>query len=778
MPGVGEVSETAPAVRYRLTAEKMANEESLASFLARPVRIMTATVTGGTLITASSFPGSSPVASLLDQWRVTPGVANKLQGYGLFRGTPRVTISVTGSPVMMGTVLFSFCPASTANPEGANYPAAPPWFHVNGRLPLHDAMPGVRCGVEKVETYTIDLPWCLASPVLDIKLTSARDWYIWAQLANLSFRRNDGLTVDPVTFEVYVSYHNVELSQPIVINGATEVEGPWLSSRLKYAASIMSQAAVPFPFITPWAAVTGALGSFAASMGFARSYETAMSIERIDEGGNVSYMSGAPFFGHKLASDPAVATDVSGAFIPLSLPGDTSLSWVCSKWGLIYGAGNGVAPTTGVSVVIAAHPMSTRFSTILTTSPCLTALGFASLPFTYFSGDLEFKFEFESNALVRCRYAIQVIPRGVLTPTTYVGASFFHTTLVDVVGRTEVVIPVKFESANLWERLEQPTSSTSTASFRPRIVVFALDTLPVSQIVGMSTWVRAGPNYKVTMPNAQRLSMWSLAPVAVPPAFKAGGAEEEEMAKLPEAMVVEPAPFPEVHGLCISSYSGPLPKLPVLRTPSPQIHGCNDDASLGMACYGSNVTDLTALARKPTPFFSFDAFTGGTMAFDPLDMEVNGYNAFGPTTSDVILSSYRMPLCHYLRSAYLGYSGGYRLTIFDQSPTAATVIASTYASAPQGALALGNLDYNGMSSLGCTRLPSRTERRVLEFEGRADPPLPFRPGMVVGDVTVNTPLPVFALSGVTKADVFVCGADDYVFHGYVCPPFLYLKTSP
>lgn len=739
MPALGQVSESLPSVRYRLTAEKMAEEESLAAFLARPVRIMTTTVTGSAIVNAKSFSGPATTASpLLDIWRETPGVANKLKGYGLFRGTPKVTITVTGSPQMMGTLLFSFCPASTANPEGANYPPFPPWYQVNGRLPLRDAMPNLRCGVEKVETYTLELPWCLATPTVDLKFPSARDWYFWTEFACLGFRRNDGLTADPIVFEMYVSYHAVELSQPIIISGATDAEGPWLSSRLKYAASIMTQASVPFPFITPWAAITGALGSFAQAMGFARAYETAMSIERLDEAGNVSYMSGAPFFGHKLAYDPAVATDVSGAFIPMAVKGDTSLSWICAKWGLIYGAANGWAPTTG-AITIAAHPMSTRYSTILTSSPCLTSLGFASLPFTFYSGDLEFKFEFESNALVRCRYAIQVIPRGVLAPTTYIGASFFHTTLVDVVGRTEVVVPVKWESANLWERVGQPDSSTSSSSVFPRLVVFALDALPATQVIGMSVWIRAGPAFKLAMPNVQKLSQWSLAPVAAPPAARSAGDDE------------------------------------LLQ--EPDVHGCNDDASLGMACYGTNVTDLTALARKPTPFFSFDAFSANGMAFDPLDLEVNGYNAFGPTATDVALTSFRMPMCHYLRAAYLGYSGGFRLTIFDQSPSPATIIASTVASSPQGTYVAANMDYAGMSSLGCSRLPNRTEKRVLEFEGRADPPLPFRPGMVFGDVTVSTPIPLFGLSGVTKADVFVSGADDFVFHGYVCPPFLYLKPS-
>lgn len=735
MPAVGAQSTAEPPAAYTLRAVKPALDESLSTFLARPVRIFTTTITGAVATNTSSFPGYNGNDSLLQAWRTTPGVSNKLEGYGLFRGTPKITITVTGSPVMMGTALFSFLPAAT-NQTGisVNYPLKAPWFtqaRPGAFRGLRDNLPKLVCAVEEVKTYELSLPWAQSCPAHSL-LTVCHDWYWSVELLGAPFRRNDGLTADPIIFELFVSYESVELSQPIQINGATDVEGPWLSSRLKYASSVMSQASTVFPFVTPWAAITGALGSFAQSMGFARSLELAMSTQRIEVPGNTSFYSGAPFFGQKIADDPAVATDVSGVFIPMTEKGDTKISFVAGKWGLIYA---GLAPVSGgAPLEFQVDPMACGPASTSPVATVVTPLAFVTLPFRWWSGDLEYNLEFESNALARCRYAIQIIPQGAVTPATYTGATFFRTTLVDVVGRTVVNIDAKWQRETFWLFSGGPFTATNTSLLDARMVVYALDPVPAGIQIGLFVRVRAGENFKLAVPSQSLLDFWRLTPYAAPPALKA----EEEF------LVDEPV-----------------------------IHGANEDASLGMSCFGTNHVDLVELSRRAGFIFTSTTMTALGFALDPLDFAINT-TAFGIPGSLITMAKSSLPLHLYLRSAYLGFSGGFRMMIVDRGSSSFDVVLATQPNGTVGRVLAGDTPFGGFYH-GCAFRPtSVSPRDIHEFEGRVDHPAPFRPGFVFGSTNTIAAVPMAIALGLRNAEVWGMGADDFVFHGFLTPPPLYL----
>lgn len=743
MPGLGLEVERERSAKYELRVRTHEENESLGKYLDRPIRIATITVSAGTV---TGWPTTS---SLFELWRAAPGVAAHLKGFGLFRGDPVVTVTVTGSPSMMGTLLVSFMPTATPNLNSdQSFPLVPPLITQAGWRFARANLPHLWCGVEEVKTYEIKLPFPSSNTAL--RTTSSQgvdqDYRMYAELAGRNFRRNDGNTPEPIKFEVYVRYENIELTQPISIQGGSE--GPWLSSRLSYAADVMGAASTVFPFVTPWAAITGAMGKFAASMGFSRPIQVAMSTERIERTGNLSVYSGQPFFGQKLADDPAQATDVSGAFIPFTEVGDTTLSYVTSRPGLVYAW---YAPTDSTRVEIDMDPMVVG---VASPEVQLTPLAFAALPFRFWSGELEATIEFESNALVRCRYAIQVIPADAAMPTSYGGNTFFHTTLVDVVGRTRVKIPVPYYRRQLWDEMGGPYTAVNTLTTSTRLVVYALDALVAPLEIGMYVWIAAGPSFKLAYPTPVRLAAWSLVAYAAPPV--ALGSLPD--ITLPGGSGVLPGGDEEFDGL--------------------ELHGCNEDPSLSMSCFGTNYTDLVALARKPQFLFSATGNTYTNVAFDPHDLHINN-SRFGATATPVLVSSASLPVHMYLRSAYMGFSGGFRMTLINLSATRKPLVVSTYMRKTSGSLNTASTDNAGYSYGGCTVVPSTEEASLVsEFEGRADIPAAFRPGFVFGTTTGITNSPVVVIGGApTDFNVWVSGADDYVFHGFLAPPILYTRGA-
>jgi len=90
----------------------------------------------------------------------------------------------------------------------------------------------------------------------------------------------------------------------------------------------------------------------------------------------------------------------------------------------------------------------------------MTPLAFVSTLFTYWRGELEFKVEFVGNALLRQRAVIYIVPPNEAAPLTYTPGINYLTTLVDIVGRTEVIVKVPFFSSQQFNTIGLPFEGT------------------------------------------------------------------------------------------------------------------------------------------------------------------------------------------------------------------------------------------------------------------------------------------------------------------------------
>jgi len=485
---LNEVNEVVAGARVRYSALPYVPNQQLADFFARPVRVGVISV--GTTIT-DDFGASS----LFRLWSTKVPVANKLAGYQMFRGEPQVTIQFPGNPVYRGGVLISFHPRALRTSIVANEGTEilpPTWFYGTANVVAKLTLPHISLYAEEAASYSVDLPWPGNREAMFI--SNGNDWFPMSMILN-TFVSNAGATVIPMNVGVYVSYKNVELYNAVEIHGETS---GWLSTRVNYVADILGAVGSVVPIVTPWSMLVRGVGSIAAAFGFSRPVSPAMESTHIVTGSSLAYVSGQPDFSEKLALDPAVALDVSGSRFPMSTPEDTRVSFLAGRWGLIardvevqdafFSLGPGaISPYEGGN-----YP--------------LTPLAFVSSFFGRWRGGLKLKFEIVANAFLRQRFAIVVYPPGETIAAVYTGLSSYATTLVDVVGRTEVEVDVPYQNVMPYTLNTEPYQAYGYdfMATHARVKVYALTTLqgmtgtPVE--LRMNVSIRAGDGFELALP--------------------------------------------------------------------------------------------------------------------------------------------------------------------------------------------------------------------------------------------------------------------------------------
>jgi len=584
-----------------------------------------------------------------------------------------------------------------------------PFFTSTDRHCQKYQLPNVVINVEQKATVKQCLPFPLNRPYLDLANANIGLWSLNSTTVN-PVRLNSQLTPAIMDFEVYMAFKDVELYAPVQVQSG-EVSSSVIDAGMDYVKMLLRTAKPMFQYTSVWQMIGRSARSVAEAMGFSRPLLVPSIVHVDKDRGSMCYVSGAPDFSEKLSLDPRVSMDVSGARIPLCKEGDTNIKEITSKWGLV----------ARDIVVDRSYEVRPTISLASGTTFHTTPLAFASLPFNFWRGIIDFKFEFVSNALLRTRYAIVVVPPGSTSPASYVPGITYETFLVDVVGRTEAIISVPYYNSDTFTSMS-PLSTSSLLSNFTRLVVFCIDVVQgqtgTPTNLPYNVFVRAGKDFELAVPLGSVLKQY----------------------------VVTQS------GESSSAGSG----------------------ESSVATFGEKVTDLLQLSRR----FSFDARfnTNNISAYGIVALPCDGF--FNSTTTSIggpvpiIVYLHLNPFYKYLASAYLGRTGGYRFKFYkrlDCSVRAWILQAGGYGLGPVGQqpylvapIALSTKD-NAVLEL---EIPSQCSELFTAGYNAAT-------GVPAGSSGYTLSIEnLLTVDTAMELDMYSAGADDFKVGGFLCAPLL------
>jgi hypothetical protein len=463
---------------------KMVTDLQLRDYFARPVLITT--------IDVGTYTGL-PLC-LFTAWKAH--VASKLAGYKYFRGCCRVTAMYAGNPTATGTEVIGFYPHARPTTSSLQVFTLPTFFsNRHGRCVRQFLqLPHIQVNVEQKVNETICLPF--PNNFGAIEIATGKDWEMNSVTLN-EVLLNSGTTPNELRIEIYVSYEQVELFGPI------EEEGPegsqhTLSQGLSYGARIAKAIGSVIPYVGAWEKVLNAGSDLAASFGWARPIEVPSTAMITRTNTNFSYVSGQPDFSDRLCLNPSSSSDVSGSKIPFSTPLDTNIKFLVNKWGLVISNLNveddwDILPTFDRDFGIDSKRI-------------FSPLAYISLGFKLWRGSIDVKFEFVSNALLRQRVVFYIVPPGSTLPTAYVPGIKYLTTLVDIVGRTEVIINVPFFSPQNFNGVRRYTGNLAEDTRLVLLYIGATEGQTGTPYnIRYNMYVKAGEDFELARPTLTNL---------------------------------------------------------------------------------------------------------------------------------------------------------------------------------------------------------------------------------------------------------------------------------
>lgn len=475
-----EISEKAPIKIENMT---MVGNLQLKEYFARPI-LLTTIVVG----TYTGLP-----LPIFYNWKTR--VQNKLTGYKYFRGCCKITLMYSGNPTATGTEIVAFYPEVAPSTASLVEWSLPDFFEGRESYCTRQflQLPHLQVNVEQKCNESICLPYPNSTGT--ILIATGNDWYMNSVTLN-PVVLNSGLTPNPLRIDVYVSYEDVELYGPIFEEGPAEGSDRQLSRALQFSSRIARAVGSIFPVVSPWEKILSTAGDLAHTFGWAKPIEVPVNMMITRANTNISYMSGQPDFSEKLSMSPYSTVDVSGYKIPLNSEDDTKILSIAKKWGLIW--------TTNIVGDYEVVPLL-NFDSSFGVKRVFTPLAYMSMGFMYWRGTIELKFEFVSNALLRQRVALYIVPPGAVAPTTYVPGIQLLTTIVDIVGRTEAIIKVPYYSVNNFESVNYYSGSINYT--RVAIVYIA----PTDGQAGTpsnifhNVYIRAGDDFELCRPTLGKI---------------------------------------------------------------------------------------------------------------------------------------------------------------------------------------------------------------------------------------------------------------------------------
>jgi hypothetical protein len=171
--------------------------------------------------------------------------------------------------------------------------------------------------------------------------------------------------------------------------------------------------------------------------------------------------------------------------------------------------------TTVLSIPVQPHALQTTSGVYPQQITFLSALGFGSVPFKYWTGTIVFRFQIICSAYHRGRLRFQYSPyEGVTIWSSGLNDTYNH--IVDISPGKEIEIVVPYASARPMLALGQPDNGGGAPNAKNgelRVVIQNEVSAPESVTpIKLLTWVYAGEDYKVAVPTSSWYATAALTP--------------------------------------------------------------------------------------------------------------------------------------------------------------------------------------------------------------------------------------------------------------------------
>ena len=444
----------------------------LENFLKRPVTIAKITLDENVDLTYE--------VDLWDAFLSTPAVRAKLRNFAYIRGDMRVRIAVSGTPFHYGTLQVSYQPFA-ANNAPLNY-LVPQLVGAQrlATLVYLSQAPGVALmrvsdnqPLEMMCEYVNVQPMIRLfnnSPLVIAEGTSYNDAVGLGKLYvnTLNQVRSASDTPTQVSIFIYASMENVELGTTTgtVIEVATQAGdereiGPVESFATR--ASEFSAHLTQVPIIAPFAQASEIFFEGAAAIASLFGFSVPTMNNEPVRVKNEPYANGAQVIGYdtgkritldpkqELSVDPRATGVLTDDMAISAMTGRVSLldtfEWSVSD--LSLQSGIWMAP---VSPMIAKRFSLGGFPEEFVVAP--TALAFASAPFEYWRGDIEFHFQIICSKFHRGKLAFYYEPNiaqnGLIDTELLLNEQFVK--IIDIQETTDVTLTVKWAAPKAWMR--------------------------------------------------------------------------------------------------------------------------------------------------------------------------------------------------------------------------------------------------------------------------------------------------------------------------------------
>lgn len=482
------------------------SDVSLQNFFERPILTQTYTWT----------PGVTPFFQDFDPWLdffSNKRNINRLNNFYILNCSLNVKILINGNPFYYGRLMADYVPLpffdKVTDSSGSTTTTC-----IGASQRLHGYIdPALSQGC------TLKLPFVYGDNGIDI-VNGDFDLLGKVNIREMNPLKHANGSATPVTINVFVWASDVSISIPTTANSSTLVaqasEIDLRPSTIASATSGIMAKLSNVPTIGPYAMATsmifGGLGKLAKLFGYSRpcivDAPQAMRPSYVGELACVDKKENVV----KLTADSRQEVTIDPSVIGVSVPDELSVAYIAGKESYLTNFGWPVASTEGT--LLWNTRVGVNMSQIVGSSYFMTALCFASLPFTSWRGTLKYRFQIVASAYHKGRILFMYDPlaiNGVETNIAYsrvIDLEKERDITIDVAwGQPSAYLPVQGLGANAFT-----TSAAYTAnqSYNGVLGVYVLNSLtsPNSTInndISINVFVSACDDIDFVEPTSQNI---------------------------------------------------------------------------------------------------------------------------------------------------------------------------------------------------------------------------------------------------------------------------------
>lgn len=386
---------------------------NLQDFLSRPVKIDS----GFWAVTTSAVPTKD-----INPWTLffsNKRVINRINNYNLLQCTLKVKVVINATTFHYGQVMLSYLPLHTNDfvyKLRTNGPSNKLYIDMVEK----SQRPNIKINISENQGGTLHLPFFWYKNWLSIPFS---DWnamgLLQIDITSAIYQANGG--VDPVAYTIYAWAEDVKIAAPTGLNSTTLVT----QSSDEYATGVISKPASniahmmdqlsSIPYIGDYAKSTSIIAKTTAYIAKQFGYSRPNVLEYIvphrpTTVGNLSNVD-SDDFSNKLSLDSKQELTIDPRTVGLPAVDELTIPYICRK----------EAYYTRFNIPNAATPESAIFQTRVgpnlydadSTEIHMTPMCLASLPFTYWTGSIKFRFQVISSKFHKARIKLVYDPQSL-----------------------------------------------------------------------------------------------------------------------------------------------------------------------------------------------------------------------------------------------------------------------------------------------------------------------------------------------------------------------------